>query len=427
MKKWIWTWILLTGIFVVQAAGLYAQTPMIYYPEIKGASSFYYDVITLATDDSTASRVRVYTKIAYDDLQFVKQEEGYYAKYELSVTLFDRRGNQVDGDIRNYDVAVTEFDQTNSRHDFCYSENEFTVPPDDYELLISLMDQDSKKSRHWKGALHVPKYRKKDLEMSTLILADSIATDQEGHSRVVLPNVIGNYEEDNQSILAWFEIYSSDKKDSVLVGYRVLDTEDKPVLDQKYWKIVSDSTVQEVIQIDRTQLKSGRYQLEVVLGKGAQAIKQSRNVSIHWLGMPSHASNMDDAIEQIRYVASGKEIKKIKQAEDKYKAFQQFWKEKDPSPTTEENELMEEYYRRINHANRNFDSMMDGWKTDRGMVYIILGSPDDIERHPFEIDSKPYIIWYYYQLDRQFVFVDYTGFGDYRLTRPFWETMGRLP
>jgi len=53
-----------------------------------------------------------------------------------------------------------------------------------------------------------------------------------------------------------------------------------------------------------------------------------------------------------------------------------------------------------------------------GMIYILFGPPNSVDRHPFDIDSKPYEVWYYYQKDRQFMFVDETGFGDYRLMNP---------
>jgi hypothetical protein len=49
-----------------------------------------------------------------------------------------------------------------------------------------------------------------------------------------------------------------------------------------------------------------------------------------------------------------------------------------------------------------------------------------VDRHPFEVDSKPYEIWAYYELNYSIVFVDETGFGDYRLQTPIWEIYQRL-
>jgi len=88
----------------------------------------------------------------------------------------------------------------------------------------------------------------------------------------------------------------------------------------------------------------------------------------------------------------------------------------DPNQETQKNELMDEYFLRVNYANENFSTLsVDGWLTDRGRIFIKFGQPDDIERHPFEIDSVPYEVWRYYSVRKIFVFIDRTGFGDYYL------------
>ena len=54
------------------------------------------------------------------------------------------------------------------------------------------------------------------------------------------------------------------------------------------------------------------------------------------------------------------------------------------------------------------------------MVYITLGPPNNVDRHPFDYDAKPYEVWEYYDQNLQFVFMDETGFGDYRLITPMY-------
>ncbi|HAE87725.1 TPA: hypothetical protein DCG86_06850, partial [Candidatus Marinimicrobia bacterium] len=107
--------------------------------------------------------------------------------------------------------------------------------------------------------------------------------------------------------------------------------------------------------------------------------------------------------------------------DEQKKLFQDFWKRNDPSPNTPNNELMNEYFHRIELANQLFSGFLDGWESDRGMIYTIFGEPDDVEQHTFDLSTKPYIIWYYHNLNRQFVFMDYTGFGDYQLTQPVFD------
>jgi GWxTD domain-containing protein len=114
-------------------------------------------------------------------------------------------------------------------------------------------------------------------------------------------------------------------------------------------------------------------------------------------------------------------LRKAKTTPEKEKRFIEFWKKKDPSPNTPRNELMVEYYNRIRIANERYSHYTDGWRTDMGMVFIIYGNPSNVDRHPFENQTKPYEVWDYYDINRQFVFVDDSGFGDYRLITPIYD------
>ncbi|MBL8230247.1 MAG: GWxTD domain-containing protein [Bryobacterales bacterium] len=79
--------------------------------------------------------------------------------------------------------------------------------------------------------------------------------------------------------------------------------------------------------------------------------------------------------------------RKLTTNEEREMFIVQFWSRRDRTPgTPSENEFKEEHYRRIAYANQRFGSRggeaVAGWKTDRGRVYIRLGPPDEIERHP---------------------------------------------
>ncbi len=154
---------------------------------------------------------------------------------------------------------------------------------------------------------------------------------------------------------------------------------------------------------------------------GSEEATAEKIIQIRWVGMSNMIENLDGAVEQLKYIASMSVIKKMRKAdqEEKKRLFLEFWEKKDPTPGTQENELMNEYYRRVNFSNQNFSGYLEGWKSDMGMVYILFGPPSDIERHPFELQTKPYEVWYYYELNRTFIFVDESGFGEYRLITPF--------
>ncbi|HYL37438.1 MAG TPA: M56 family metallopeptidase [Bryobacteraceae bacterium] len=64
----------------------------------------------------------------------------------------------------------------------------------------------------------------------------------------------------------------------------------------------------------------------------------------------------------------------------------QFWQVRNPHPEDPaHNAVKDEHYRRIGYANRRFaEPPTAGWQTDRGMIYIIYGPPDEIETHSVE-------------------------------------------
>lgn len=77
-----------------------------------------------------------------------------------------------------------------------------------------------------------------------------------------------------------------------------------------------------------------------------------------------------------------------------------------------------DYLKRVEDANQRFSgSFRKGWQTDRGRVLILYGEPSEIDRYPNTPEYNPYEVWNYHQIQGGvvFVFVDRTGFGDWRL------------
>lgn len=79
-----------------------------------------------------------------------------------------------------------------------------------------------------------------------------------------------------------------------------------------------------------------------------------------------------------------------------------FWKHRNPTPGTPENEYKQEHYKRIEHANHKFGvgSPKPGWKTDRGKIYIILGEPHSIESYSSLRELRDTEIWFYQGLTK---------------------------
>lgn len=64
-------------------------------------------------------------------------------------------------------------------------------------------------------------------------------------------------------------------------------------------------------------------------------------------------------------------------AMDPEKAVQQFWYFKSRKQERSE-DMMRTYYGRVQRANELFTSYKEGWKTDRGMIFIVYGAPEKV-------------------------------------------------
>jgi GWxTD domain-containing protein len=189
-------------------------------------------------------------------------------------------------------------------------------------------------------------------------------------------------------------------------------------------------------QIDTLSIAPDQYLLTVEAtgnskadsGKSFRA-SVSRGCIVRMKNMPLFITDIDKATEQLQYIAKSSEIDHIREAttpDEKRKRFLEFWSKHNPDPNASNNELMEEYYSRVEYADKNYANHMEGWKTDRGMIFIQFGPPQNIERHPFNSDNKPYEIWYYYEQNREFLFIDEIGLGDYRIVYPETDLWGRI-
>jgi GWxTD domain-containing protein len=85
-------------------------------------------------------------------------------------------------------------------------------------------------------------------------------------------------------------------------------------------------------------------------------------------------------IESIRYLTTRQEFDKIQNSSNKKEAVDQFWL--NLSGNRERGRLLiKSYYSRVQQANIFFTSYTEGWKTDRGLIYIIFGPPTSVYRN----------------------------------------------
>lgn len=385
-------------------------------------AKFFEDYLNFASSEIGKTRLDVFIQVPYSEIQFVKIASGFESKYNLTVSVFDEdKENLLLEKSWGEKITAKEFDQTTSKSNYNLSLRSFNLEPGKYLMRTAFEDVDSRKEYAVENVIAVRKMEP-DFSMSDIMLI-SKQTVVEGSNKIV-PNVSRNVAAKKDGIPFFFEVYSDIPRE-IKIEYSVLDNGKDKVYKEETSMEIDSGRIQLFHTIKDVDLGLGNYVItaDVKDSKNDLSISTIKNFVSRWMGVPSSIRDLDKAVAQMVYIATSSELDEIKDAkskEEKIQNYLDYWKKKDPDPASEDNPVFDEYYRRVAFANENFSHYVEGWRTDRGMVYIILGAPNNIDRHPFEYDSKPYEVWEYYELNKNFVFLDETGFGDYRLITPLY-------
>ncbi|MFC2085448.1 GWxTD domain-containing protein [Bacteroidota bacterium] len=378
---------------------------------------FNIDLANYPGDELGKTRMDVFIQVPYSNIQFVKNSTGFKAKYTITLTFYDEFDDEIIVERMWKEKIETEsFDQAISGNNYNFSYRSFNLEPGEYNFRCEIVDEDSKKSYAIEATANVMPFDK-PLQISDIILISRKVSTEKGER--FIPNVSNRILNKDSTLSFFFEIKSDQPRETV-IEYIINDKNEDRVYSQFVDKQLEEGTNFIDESINNINFNLGSYTLTVLIRDDDWDIQHEKSKMFKSLifGFPSSITDLDKAIEQMTYIASNSEIDEITELDDfddKLNKYKDYWHTKDPSPNTDENEILNEYYRRVDYANANFKNYFDGWKSDMGMIYIILGPPNNVERYPFEYDSKPYEIWDYYDINKRFVFVDQTGFGDYRL------------
>ncbi|MVM35377.1 GWxTD domain-containing protein [Spirosoma sp. HMF4905] len=86
-------------------------------------------------------------------------------------------------------------------------------------------------------------------------------------------------------------------------------------------------------------------------------------------------------IKPVLYMSTSSEIGELNQAQDVKKAFDRYWLSMMSGNEDVARKTLKAYFDRVEEANRLFTTYKEGWKTDKGMIYIVLGAPDRVQRN----------------------------------------------
>jgi GWxTD domain-containing protein len=122
-------------------------------------------------------------------------------------------------------------------------------------------------------------------------------------------------------------------------------------------------------------------------------------------------------IPTLAYISTQSELNFAKAAttfEQKKNYFYNFWAKRKESPEDHPAKAWKHYEALVKYSNEKFKAVYkQGWRTDRGRVTLMYGTPNDVETKMNENDRYPSEVWKYNRLGAQsnvsFIFYDPDG------------------
>lgn len=156
-----------------------------------------------------------------------------------------------------------------------------------------------------------------------------------------------------------------------------------------------------VYALDFVSFPEAVYSLEVTAhdnSNGAQVTRESVFEVVQPPAPPPPttvltAPQADRGFRMLKFVASQRDLGLYKKLDlvGKTEFLINYWKDRDPTPGTPENEFMIVINERFSFA----EFQLGGADGDRGRVYMRYGEPEEIERHEADNETKGYQLWYY--------------------------------
>ncbi len=363
-------------------------------------------------------------KVFHEDLKFTQFENSLSAQVDIIFFINDKNGKELYNKNYSQRISTEPEKYTVDPEGFFIDKIIAQVYPGTYEFVVQISDKLTNEKILWNKkltTLNTENLTISDVEINSFYQTDTtksfINFKRDNIIFLVNPNHLIN-PLITTDFAYYFEIYHLDTMDSQVANWKItILSENDSVYYQKSqeFPVVSNrKTFWGSIPI--TDYIPGTYKMIVEI---PDKISTQEQFYIPELKEEATDADVEKEYKYVKYFFSNHDNKIYKYLNNngKLKYMEKFWLQNDPNPITEKNELKDEIIKRHQYVDENFSHLKKkGWKTDRGRIYIRIGKPDEVIDKGYEYKAKPYIIWkYYIGGKRIYVFIDFTGMGNYKL------------
>ncbi|HEY8853313.1 MAG TPA: GWxTD domain-containing protein [Gemmatimonadaceae bacterium] len=356
-------------------------------------------------------------------LTFTREGDRYRAPYEVKLTLV-RNGNEAANVNVMEIVRVGSFRETNRTDESVIFQHYFHVPPGAYDLSVAVRDVGGSRSSSQQAAIVVPSLGAGRLSTPTLVYEATGRSMLDSAPKILAsPRSSAVFGRDS-TVAIYVEGYGPGTR--LPVNFVVRNDKGAVIWRDSAALGRNGALFSGVVNVPISTVGVGVARVFFTRrdARGADSIDAPLFVSF---GEDIPLMSFEDMVGYLRFFATPSRLGALRDAplERRATMWAEFLRATDPIPETPTNEDLQAYFGRVQQANLQF--RMDrnpGWLSDRGMVFVSLGEPDEVFERTInqtlsatQVSSAARLqIWQYRQYNTQLVF--YEDAGRWRLTRP---------
>jgi GWxTD domain-containing protein len=449
-----------------------------------GKLLFFTDVATSPGPDGK-TRVDVAVRIPGDQLRYLDRGDSLVGEIRLGVEFKTRFGKGLATDERPYTLTSPPKTASGWSPGHLLLRTYF-VPPGPHQLIVRIEDLQTKKrglayvgrkvpeKGVSEGLVTIAAYPSEGLAVGRPLFLWSATPGEkgsEGFRRIpggepVLPNPDRTYGLYAAVARSYFEVRPDPQAPEQDVVVRLLAADGRILALVDSVRVTETAPWSGRVGFEVATLPAGVYDVEVRVVAGSDTAVARNRLNVAWR-QESWERDPRAFLEEAHFLLDDPDL------ESRYAEFtageqeaylDRYWKERDPTPLTAQNEERDKFYERVRYANEHYGiaGVTAGMLSDRGRIYIRFGEPDEIrqqviptstatlqdvareiayvdddpayiqlKKNTIGADERPFEVWTYNRawdsaqerlragsqrrLMRKFVFVDEEGYGNYTL------------
>ncbi len=440
---------LLIVIFAATASAQQPTGPAQIAPPPEDAQFIFFETLIFPAQDSAFCRIDIPYRIDRHFFVAVRNEDRtspfpFVRRGEVYLDLLDAKGVSKVRDTHRFEIGEQSTETSPEQKLWREGLATFTIPPGQYTLVLEVIDLESKRrflNRNKKIDAELPSGP--DLHAGPAVFIEPPKQDS---NLITLVNFGGNMIFGGKGYLFVPLSSSTMTSEPFKVIYTVStqpflqrdakqaqsDTLELSSLEQPYpvregdfesttYKLQSGPVTTVgglIIPLKMELLPLRPFSIDVKIEQDVLRTTLKHSFNMIWPDMPASLRDIDLALDALRHITRPEELDSLKSGsrDSRLRNLENFWRVKDRTPETEYNEVMAEYYRRVDYTMRTFSSIRggDGFRVDRGRIYILHGPPTSTERR-LDPNGGLLEIWVYERQGRRFVFADQSKSGNYTL------------